>query len=163
MIIPPVFGIGGISVVSSGVASQEHIVFRPTEPMNLAQCGILLTFQHENGVVTPIRDNLFWFGDLEVAPPCSVVVYTGKGEYRNHQKNNHPIHVFYWGKEATLFTVRELVPVLFRIAGISVGGHLTPPPRIADLGLSPPLIGSSSASHKPSDDDPAHCNEVGQS
>jgi hypothetical protein len=62
-----------------------------------------------------------------------------------------------------VFNVRELVPVLFRIAGISVGGHLTPPPRIADLGLSPPLILPSSASDKPSDDDPEHSNELGQS
>ncbi|HWW02433.1 MAG TPA: hypothetical protein VNZ64_22235 [Candidatus Acidoferrum sp.] len=146
MIIPPIFEIGAVSVIASGVARHEHIAFRPTEPVNLAQFGILLGFQQENSVVTPIKDNLFWFGELEVSPPCWVVLYTGKGEYHvtHHFQTKHPVHVFYWGRETTLFKAREVVPVLVRMGGVAIGGHLTPPPKFAELLLAAPPAAPSS-------------------
>jgi hypothetical protein len=135
MILPPIFELGLVSVIASGVPGQEHILLRPTEPINLAQYGLMLGWIGQNGLVTPIPDHFYWFGVIEVRPPCWVAVYTGKGEHRvtKHRENGQPVYIFYWGKEATIFNIREMVPVAFRMNSITIGGHLKPPPSLAEM------------------------------
>ena len=126
MIIPPIFEFGTVNVDDSGVPGKERIVFRPTEPINLAQCGLLIGWREPTGAITPLNERFFWFGEITVTPPCWIVVYTGKGQFKQtvHEKTGHPVYFYYWGNDTTIFNVREAVPVLFKIAGIQIGGHL---------------------------------------
>jgi hypothetical protein len=129
MVIPPLLEIGAVMVSDSGVANYERVVFRPTEPINLAQFGVMVGLRQPNGMTTPLRDFFFWFGDLEVRPPCWVVLYTRKGEYKQepYQKTGEPVYYFHWGRETTLFNIQEIIPLVFRMGGIMFGSHLNPP------------------------------------
>jgi hypothetical protein len=133
--IPPVFELGGAIVVDAGIPNKERIAFRPTEPINLATCGILLAVQNEAGGSTPVPNNFFWFGEVEVKPPCWVIVFTGKGHPTRVQDPNtgHPVHIFYWGYESTLFQYREQVPLVFRFAGVTFGTHMKVLPSIKEF------------------------------
>lgn len=130
MRLPPIFEFSNVSVFHSGVPNEERIVLRPTESVELAQFGIFVAAQSKDGTLTPINDNFFWFGAMQISPPSWIVVYTGKGEFRElaHHTTKHPVYCFHWGREQTIFNFSELVPVVFRINQISTGGHITPPP-----------------------------------
>jgi hypothetical protein len=133
MILPPVLEFGTLTVVESGVANKERIVFRPTEPLNLVQFGVLICFRQGNDSVVAVHDNCFMFDQIQIAPPSWVVLYTGTGEPNQSEYDGHPVYYRYWGRPKTIFTVVEIVPVLFRLDAITIGGHLNPTPSIKSL------------------------------
>jgi hypothetical protein len=139
MIIPPLLEIGNVVVADSGVPNQERIVFRPTEPINLAQFGIIIAFRAPIGVF-PYNDLFFWFSDIEIAPPCWVVVYTRKGEYavEKHRQTGHPVHFFFWGRDTVLFPYGNIVPIVFRVDQLLIGGHEKPRPPLVLPPAPPP-------------------------
>ena len=124
MIIPPVFELGSVSVADPGVSGQERIIFRPTEQINLVQCGLLLGWRGTDGVTTPLDNEFFWFGTVVATPPCWIVVYTGKGQATTGIHNGNPVYFYYWGKSATVFNFSEVIPLVFKFAGVQFGGHL---------------------------------------
>jgi hypothetical protein len=124
MIIPPPFEFGSVSVADAGVPGQERVIFRPTEAINLAQCGLLVGWRQENGMTTPLDNYFLWFGNIVVTPPSWIVVYTGKGSNNRGTHNGQPVYYYYWGKDATIFNIREVIPLLFKLAGVQFGGHL---------------------------------------
>jgi hypothetical protein len=133
--IPPVFELGGVTVIDPGVPNKERLAFRPTETINLATCGILLAVQNEGGGSTPLLNNFFWFGEVEVKPPSWIIVFTGKGQPTQaiDPKTGNPVHLFYWGYPSTIFQYREQVPIVFRFAGVTFGGHLGILPSIKEI------------------------------
>jgi hypothetical protein len=143
IVIPPVLELGSVMVSDAGVPNKERIVFRPTDAINLATCGILLAVQNEANGFVPIKNSFFWFGEVEVKPPCWILVFTGKGEPMQIQdeRTGNPVHIFYWGYESTLFQYREQVPIVFRFAGVTFGGHLKILPSFKEAALTfqPPV------------------------
>ncbi len=135
MTLPPIFEFGQVVAYDSSVNKRERVVFRPTEPVNLAAYALLTAWQDSTGLIAPLNNNLFYFGDCAVTPPCWVVVYTGKGKYHqvNHAATGHLIHTFYWGNDVTVFNVKEVVPVLIRIANVQIGSHASPPMAWSEL------------------------------
>lgn len=129
----PVFELSLVGVADAAVPNRERIVLRPTETVNLAQFSILLGLQNNQGVVTPLNDAFFWFGELLVAPPSWLVVYTGAGEFLESRMpvTGEKAYSFHWGRLFTAFGLPNVVPVVCRIGSILVG---SPPLR-----LPPPL------------------------
>jgi hypothetical protein len=132
MIIPPIFELGSVTVSDPGVSGKERIVFRPTEQINLVQCGILLGWRETGGITTPLNNEFFWFGEAIATPPCWIVVYTGKGQYTQGIYNGHPVYFYYWGKDTTVFNVREIIPLVIKFGGVQFGGHLKELPTFED-------------------------------
>ena len=126
MILPPLFELSYIGVVEPGVANKERIVLRPSEIIKLAQCGILLGIQNETGIITPIYDNFFWFGEFIVGPPSWIIVYTGPGQYQQTVIPNtqQTAYTFHWGRNNTLFGYANIVPIVFRMGGILTGSPI---------------------------------------
>ncbi|MEW6520038.1 MAG: hypothetical protein AB1461_11545 [Thermodesulfobacteriota bacterium] len=134
MILPPLFELSYIGVAEPGVPNKERIILRPSEVINLAQCGILLGLKNEGGIITPLQDSFFWFGEVVVGPPSWIIIYTGSGQYQQTLIPNteQTAYTFHWGKNYTLFNFPNIVPVIFRMGGILTG---TPVP----LGTVPQL------------------------
>jgi hypothetical protein len=131
MIFPPIYEFGNVMVFEPGVPNKERIVLRPTEVVDLSRYGVWAAWQSENGSITPLRNLSFWFGaNTTVTPPCWIVVFTGKGEFRQaqHPGTKEPVYCFHWGNEETLFNFRQQVPVLYRFDSFSTGVHMTPLP-----------------------------------
>jgi hypothetical protein len=122
MIFPPIIELSVVGVLDAGVPNQERIVIRPTQVVNLAQFGVLLA-QRTSASVMPLRDHLFWFSEIMIAPPSWVFVYTGGGQYQETvvPETNEKAYVLHWGKPHTLFNVPNLdiVPIVFRINAVS--------------------------------------------
>lgn len=137
MILPPVYEFGEVTVHNPGIAGQERIIFRPTERLNLAEWGMLLGWQDDDsiGLAMPIRDDFFWFGELEIHPPSWVVLFTGEGEFKTAQDpvKQTPVYCFYWGRKSPIFKFRELVPVLFKMGAVSIGRSTVPLPAVRDI------------------------------
>lgn len=126
MIIAPVVELTLVGVADAGVPNEERIGLRPTEPVNLAQFGLMVGLSHPNGAVTPLRDNFFWFGELIIEPPSWVVVYTGRGQYQESvlRDSGHKLYALYWGRPSTMFDWPNIVPVLFRADAVLIGSRV---------------------------------------
>ncbi len=129
MILPPILELSLQGVFDSGVPNRERIILRPTEDVDLTQFGIMLGVRMDGGAVWPIRDQFFWFGNIRVAPPSWIVVVTRAGEFRttNHPKTGHTIYWMFWGRNEVVFSDGKIVPVVFQIGSVLIGGHVTPP------------------------------------
>jgi hypothetical protein len=124
MILPPLFEFGKLIVADASVPGRERILFRPTEPINLAQCGLLIGWRNEDGNITPLKDHFYWIFEMTVEPPCWIVVYTGKGTFNQGEHNGQPVYIHYWGMEQTVFNCREMIPLLIKFQGMQIGEHL---------------------------------------
>jgi hypothetical protein len=112
-----------------GEPNRECIVMRPTQSINLAQFGILAGFRMPNGQAMPLPDNFFWFGEMVVAPPIWIVVLTRAGQFNitTHNQTGEPIYSFFWGRKVTMFNNPNIVPILFQMSTVLVGGQPTTP------------------------------------
>jgi hypothetical protein len=111
-------------MIDPGIPGEERIVFRPTEPLNMAQCGLLLGWKDTTGMIIPLPNCFYWFGDYIVTPPCWIVVYTGQGKFNIGDFNGQPVYVHYWGMDHTLFNYSEQIPLLIKFSGVQVGESL---------------------------------------
>jgi hypothetical protein len=131
MLFPNVSELSITGVAYPGVANEERIVLRPTQLVNLAEFGILLGQPSPDGMATPYIDNFFWFGEISIAPPSWVFVYTGPGEWQNTRvpETGENAYVMHWGKNTTVFGAgANVVPVVVRIGAVLVGGPALPTP-----------------------------------
>jgi hypothetical protein len=120
MIFPPPVELSLLGLYDPGVPGKERIVLRPTEPVNLAQFGIMVGYRPGNGDVIPLRDFFFWFSEIVVPTPSWIVVFTGEGKYEvtKHPTNEQPVYVYYWGRKKTLFHDPQFIPVIFQLSAV---------------------------------------------
>jgi len=120
MIFPPPLELSLLGLFGAGDPGNERILLRPTEPVNLAQFGILVGYKLSNNNIVPLYDNFFWFGEITVPTPSWIVIYTGQGESRltKHSQSGQPVYLFYWGREHTLFHDPNVLPIIFQIGAV---------------------------------------------
>src|SRR5579871_4264633 len=119
MIFPFIFQLSQLGLYDAGVPNKERILLRATEAVNLSQfCMIIAHRTQAQNVV--INNNLYWFPDTPVAPPCWIVLKTGEGQDKveRHPVNGQPIHFFYWGRKTTIFNSPEIIPILVQVNSI---------------------------------------------
>jgi hypothetical protein len=123
MLLPPIVELTLVGVAGRNDPNRERIILRPTEPVNLGAFGLFLGYKTDEGRTIPLADSFYWFGEVEVAPPGWIFVYTGKGEYRETEipELGQTAYVFHWGRTYTVFLHPRIVPALFRIGGVLVG------------------------------------------
>lgn len=128
---PPLYELSLVGVVDANVANRERILVRPTQTVNLAEFGVLIGSRLPDGTVLPLWDNFFWFGGLTVAPPSWIALYTGPGAYNEFElpETRERVYSLYWNRSTTAFSRPELVPLLFRIGGLTIGGQYPPEPK----------------------------------
>ena len=126
MILEPIHELMIIGVANPGSQNQERILIRPTQAVNLGSFGLCLGVIKANGMLVPLWDDFFWFGDIVVTAPSWIIVYTGPGLYQQSRLPDtaEEAHTFHWGKTFTVFGVEGIVPALFRFDGISIGPRL---------------------------------------
>jgi hypothetical protein len=114
-----------VTVEDAGLPNQERVVIRPTQSVNLGAFGLYLGQLNAAGMITPYRDQFFWFGELTVAPPSWIFVYTGPGTFRQTviTSGTDPAYVFHWWKPHTLFGRPGIVPVLMRFDAVAIGSQ----------------------------------------
>lgn len=122
MILPYIDEITIRDVCDRGVPNQERIVLFVNEPVNIGEFGLLLGIRTDKGLVYPVKDNFFWFGEGTVSRGDWIFLYTGPGEPKtfkipNTQNKSFSVH---WGRDVTVLNNKELVPFLMKFNGIQV-------------------------------------------
>jgi len=123
MIFPPPTEIHFWGIFDAGVPDKERLVFQVKSSVNLAQYGVFAGLKNPNGMVTPLSDNFFWFGEMQVNPPTWIVVMTRPGlfEVTTHANTGEPLQIHYWGRKSTIFNGPDIAPVLFQINSVLIG------------------------------------------
>ena len=131
MYIPPIIELSMIGVLDAGVPNRERVCLRPSDSVNLAQFGLHAAIQGDKGLVTPIPNIFFWFGDMVVEPPAWLIVFTGKGQFKPTPSIEHgqPVYLFYWNLSNTIFNIPNVVPVAFKYSSILIGHNILPPEK----------------------------------
>ena len=123
MLLPLLPELPIIAVADRGVPNMERIILRPAEAIELARYGLCLAVAQPNGMVLPLTDNFFWFGDLVVQPPSWLFLYTGPGQRQisSVPQTGELALSFHWGRPTTMLNDARLVPCVFRFDGIAIG------------------------------------------
>jgi hypothetical protein len=123
MILPFIHELSIVGVADVNVPNQERIIIRPTQSVNLAGFGLYIGWLKANGMITPYPDHFLWFGELFVAPPSWIIVYSGPGKFQQTHVNDgrETAYVYHWGKSHTVFGQPGIVAALFRFDGILIG------------------------------------------
>lgn len=115
-------------VYDRGKPNNERIVTRSILPINLASYGVMLgrstaRFAADPNNAIPIPDNLFWFGNIDIAANTYIFLYTCGGNFRvtTTQAGDYPALVYHWGKSLTVLNDPDIVPIIFRMDSVIVG------------------------------------------
>jgi hypothetical protein len=110
-------------VFDAGVPNKERIVLRASQPVEVGAYALILGNRSASaGHVTPLAESLYWFGSAVVPAEDWLMVYTGRGQATKVPTTDGKsmIWVGYWGRQTTIFHDRNIVPVLWRLNGISI-------------------------------------------
>lgn len=107
-------------VLDANVPNKERIVFLPKMDMNLQGYATLLVYKNAEGSLFPLQDHFFWFGNVEVEAYSWIFLYTNSGRFERTRtaETSERAYVFHWGKENTIFSKPDIIPVTIRIDNI---------------------------------------------
>lgn len=121
-VLPSVFALEMVGVYSPGIPNQERIYLKANFDLNLGEYFIVTGWQITNDFAIPLNLDVFWLGNLSVSAGTWVVIYTGPGEQKiTRLTTGEPALVLHWGKQTTVFTLPQVVPVLIHIDAVKVG------------------------------------------
>lgn len=120
------------SIPDRGIPNRERIILYIRENLNIGQFGIMLGLKTEGGAAYPMRDNLFWFGDVYLQGGDWIFLYTCPGSPRTFPipNTNNTVYIIHWGREKTILANPELTPILFRIDSVIVYNSIEQIPQI---------------------------------
>lgn len=119
-----------MAVLERGVPNKECIAIQANAIVNLGQYGLMLGISSGSRGAWPIKDNLLWFGDGWIKKDDWLFVYTGPGRAESNSLPNstETLYSIHWDRKQTIFHMREVVPILFRVDAVNVDNA---PPALA--------------------------------
>ena len=93
-----------VNINKNGDASQEYILFRATETINMNSYAVVDKTFDEDGNVSNVFRHFYRFPSQQVKKGEYVCLFTKKGTYSlGKMTNGDPVHKFYWGSEAPIW------------------------------------------------------------
>jgi len=120
-------------VVDRGIPNSERIPIFVQERTNMGQFGVMVGLSGQDSFATPLRDNLYWFGDGLVKPGDWIFLYTGSGTPKIEDligSQGSKIYTIHWGRAQTMFANTTIVPIVFRTDAVNVGQKPEDVPQI---------------------------------
>lgn len=110
-----------VGVFDRAVPNKERVVITIEDTVNMGRYGLMLGVRAGNGTAVPIHDNMLWFGDGVVNKGDWLFVYTGPGNpVSSASLGSSKIYSVYWQKTQTVLASPDIVPILFRVDGVSI-------------------------------------------
>ncbi len=112
--------LSAVKIFERGIPNEECIAIQVMESTDLTGYGILIAESTRDGIVLPINDCTFWFGNAIVQKDDWVFIYTGNGKPMKVAGPEGKTETFslYWGRNETLFADTNIIPVIFSIGSI---------------------------------------------
>jgi hypothetical protein len=127
-VLPTVSELTMPQVVDGGIPNRERVYMRALVDVPLGSYFLTTGWRVAYDHALPLNMEVLWLGSLTVSAGTWVVAYTAPGEQKvGAMDNGEPGLILHWGKTTTIFNLPEIVPVLLRTDGISVGTHYAPP------------------------------------
>lgn len=132
-----------IGVLDPGVPGKERIVLKVEQKIDIGWYAIVVAIRGQpSGHSTPMRDNMYWIGSGSVEPNDWFFLYTGSGTQTTIPADgvHGKLFIEFWGRPQTIFHDSLLIPVLWRLNGITVERVAPTLPALnqqADGALSP--------------------------
>jgi len=120
-------------VVDRGTPNSERIPIFVQEHTNMGQFGVMVGLSGQDGFATPLKDNLYWFGDGLVNSGDWILLYTGSGTPKTEDfigSQGSKIYTIHWGRSQTMFANTAIVPIVFRTDAVHVGQKPEDVPQI---------------------------------
>jgi len=138
MYVAPVYDLTLYGVENRGKPNEERVTLRAGGlHVDLAQYSLIVGYRPYEAA-EPMRDYFFWMGDVRIDPASWVFVYTGAGQTRFTKTagTNEPAYVVHWGHQFPLFTDSNIVPMLVKFSGVTIGrtNWLDSLPRVLSSG-----------------------------
>ena len=113
-----------LGVYDRGIANKERIVLRVVSALDIGAYLIILGWRGKDSGqhVTPLPNSMYWFGSGSLQANDWLFLYTGQGTAEKMPPSDKHGNLFinYWGKDKTVFNSAEVVPVLWRMNGITI-------------------------------------------
>lgn len=122
-----------LGVFDPGIPNKERVVLKAKQSLDIGWYALILSSQTGRpGVATPIRDSMFWFGSGTIAAGDWLFLYTGPGTNTKIPSSDgkNTLYIQFWGKKQTIFHNKQIVPVLWRLNGVSVERNPMEPPAL---------------------------------
>jgi hypothetical protein len=112
-----------LGVFDPGVPRRERIVLKVEAQIDIGWYAIILAIRGQpSGHIAPLRDSMYWIGSGSVQPNDWIFLFTGSGQQITlpAEGDHGKLFVEFWGREETVFHNSQIVPVLWRLSGITV-------------------------------------------
>ncbi len=112
-----------LGVFEPGIPNRERIVLKVETKLDIGMYAIVLAQRGQTtGHATPLRDSMFWIGSGNVEPNDWFFLFTGAGQQRliPPEGDNGRLFIEFWGRPQTIFHNSQIVPVLWRLSGVTV-------------------------------------------
>jgi hypothetical protein len=131
--IPQIDELRLLGVYDRGIPNKERIVLKAKQNLDIGWYALILSIRGPSpGHATPMRDSLYWFGSGNVAANDWLFIYTGTGTDTKIPSNDKTCTLFiqFWNRPQTIFHNKQIVPVLWRLNGITIERNPLEPPDL---------------------------------
>jgi hypothetical protein len=112
-----------IGVFDAGVPRRERIVLKVEQRLDIGWYALALAMRAQPaGTAQPLPDSLFWIGSGTVDPNDWFFIYTGAGSKTTMPAEgaHGKLFIEFWGRDVTVFHDSQIVPVLWRLSGVTI-------------------------------------------
>ena len=115
-----------LGVADPNIPNKERIIIKTQNNINLADYGIIIGYRNDQGVVLPLKDHYFWFGNIDIEAFSWLIIYSGPGQFQRTRLagTNELAYTLHWNKQYTLFTDPNLLPIIIKMSNILIGDPL---------------------------------------
>jgi hypothetical protein len=112
-----------VGVFDAGVPRRERIVLKVEQKLDIGWYAIVLAIRAQPaGMAQPLRDSVCWIGSGTVEPNDWFFIYTGAGSQMTIPADSDHGKLFFefWGRKETVFHDSQIVPMLWRLNGVTI-------------------------------------------
>jgi hypothetical protein len=119
-------------VFERGLPNKEHVVLKAEVPVDLGFYAVVLGLRNPGteALATPLVDSTYWLGSAEIPAGDWVFLFTGPGTPSKirSKDNTCDLHLIFWNRKQTIFHDTRIIPLLWRLNGITIEKSAEPPP-----------------------------------
>lgn len=121
-----------------GVPNKERVVLKAEAQVDLGHFAVVLGLRTPGTepLTTPLVDSTYWLGSAVIPKGDWVFIFTGPGTPSKSRStdNTCDLHIIFWNRKQTIFHDARVIPLLWRLNGITIEKSAPPAPAPTSVG-----------------------------